>query len=578
MRINRIKIQNFLGISALDIKIDKPLLFIAGSNCSGKTSTAHALRFVLNDELCRVEHKKNIRELVKEGAKNGSVELTVDGVAYQRSAATGHIVSKDQPPKPHPALHYVLDPPAFAEMDANARLSFLYSLMGVNRSATSITKLLEERGHAKPHIERIETSLSGGFQAAHQHVKECITLLTGEWRGVTGENYGSVKAAAWSSEVPGVAPSDITRLKAEITKHEHEIGQLQARLGAQKERTRFEQSMRETKRIARELEARTAATKECQKKMDDLTAEERQISEALGKAQAALTIESHAVQGSFFQCPACGESLVYSRGECKMVGNPVAVDVSAEIEATEAQVKELKLALTEVGNRKHIGDRLMVDTLNAVGQSQAATNALADLKEAHESDTQGAAGVEEQITAMTAARAEARQALDQLEAATRNHHEAVNNTQRATALHEEIKALTTLAADLAPDGLPGELLSRAMRPINERLRDSSIMAGWSSVSITTNGILIHSRPWALASGSERWRANAMIAEAIAHLSGVQCFVLDSLDILEPAQRAQALGWLCEVAKDHETVIVLCTLKAQPKELPDTIQSVWLGGA
>ena len=586
MKIARIAIKNFLGIDHFDTTLTQPLLLVAGPNAAGKTSIAHGLRFVLADDLCRVTHKKEVKALVREGAKSGSVSVWInsaDGpVEYTRSAATGHMTSKHPPPAMHPALPYCLDPPSFVELEAPAHLSFLYYLMGVNRSAASITKLLEERGHAASHIERIATHLSGGFAAAYTEAQGIAREAKGQWRELTGETYGEVKAGSWSRQAPEVDTSHMETLKQDIARFDDEIGKLQSRHGAlierAAERARLLKRTTETRRIAGDLEPRKAAVEECQKKFDELFADERGIREALAEAKTKVTIEAHAKQGAFFDCPVCGAHLNYSRGECA-VGTPAAVDVSAEIAAAEERVKEIELALHEVASRKRIVDKLTVDALNAVGQAQAASNALADLaEEVSDGDPARDAGIEEQIGAVTATRAEAKRALDALERAAREHQQAAADTKRAGAIHEEIKAFTSLAAALAPDGLPGELLARALRPINERLRDSAVMAGWSSVSITTSGILVHSRHWALASGSERWRANAMIAEAIAYLSGIKCLVLDSMDILEPAQRAQALTWLVEVAKEHETIICMATLKAPPNNLPAAIQSVWLGEA
>ena len=440
-----------------------------------------------------------------------------------------------------------------------------------------------------------------GFQSAHKYVMDRALMLKGEWRSVTGgETYGPVKAEGWSCEAPEVDASHMERLKEDIGDLDAEIAKLQARQGALTERAanrkRTMDRMEKTKRIAAEYETRQAAVAEARARIEDLTAEQRDLREQLGRAKGEL-LQPNArgsAGGAYFKCPACGASLNYSRGECK-VGEPVAVDVAAEmvravpsykemrgilsvsvVRAGE-RVGELQAAVSNVDDRKRVADRLLVDAINAESESGAAVTSLRDYQEEDESNEgNGDADIKEAIEERVGARLSARQALNDLEAVIRAHDEAADKTQRAKIIHKEIKAATALAADMAPDGLPAELLAKAMRQINERLRDSSVMAGWSSVSITTDEILVHSRDWDLASESEQWRARAMIAEAIAHLSGIKCFVLDGLDILEPALRAQALAWLMEVAKEHETIICMATLKQPPANLPGEIQSVWLG--
>ena len=587
MKIARIAIKNFLGLDHLDIAIERPVLLVAGPNASGKTSIAHALRFVLDDQLCRVEHKKDIKDLIREGAKIGSVSVSLMNSGsdtgtvfeYTRSAATGHFTTPHPPPEPHPALRFVLDPGAFTELSAQERRGFLYKLMGVEISAANIIATLKARKHRRVLLDLIATQLRAGFPSAYTEMMGIAREAKGRWRGVTSETYGDVKATTWSCEAPEADISQLETLTQDIGALDAEIAQLQARQGALTERAatrkRLKDRVENAQRIAGEYVSRQNAANELRTQIDTLTAEQRDLREQLGRAKCGLTVEAHASsQGEFFRCPACSTGIIRSMGVYK-VGEPAAVDVAAEISAVEAQVKELQIAVSNVDNRKRIADRLMVDATNAVGESRAAVESLRDFKEdgdVREDD----ADIADRIAVKVAARFAAQVALNNLEAANRAREEATDKTARAKAIHEEIQAATALAADLAPDGLPAELLAQAMRPINERLRDSSVMAGWSSVSITTDKILIHGRDWDLASESEKWRARAMIAEAIAHLSEIKCFLLDSLDILEPALRAQALAWLLAVAPEHETIIVLATLKQPPTNLPGEIQSVWLG--
>ena len=79
----------------------------------------------------------------------------------------------------------------------------------------------------------------------------------------------------------------------------------------------------------------------------------------------------------------------------------------------------------------------------------------------------------------------------------------------------------------------GEILGEALGPINQRLASSALMTEWTQplvdgdMSITSGG-----RSYALLGVREM--ADAMIAEAISHLSGVKLFVLDRVDVLDMA--------------------------------------------
>ena len=136
-----------------------------------------------------------------------------------------------------------------------------------------------------------------------------------------------------------------------------------------------------------------------------------------------------------------------------------------------------------------------------------------------------------------------------------------------------------MADALAPSGIPGELLAEALGPINERLARSSSIADWLRVGIQADMTITADvgRPYALLSESEKWRADAMIAEAIAHLSGVRVLTLDRLDVLDLKGREDLLYWLDELADNEaiDTALVTGTLKGLPERLPERIEAHWI---
>jgi len=141
-------------------------------------------------------------------------------------------------------------------------------------------------------------------------------------------------------------------------------------------------------------------------------------------------------------------------------------------------------------------------------------------------------------------------------------------------------AWTDIADALAPDGIPAELLAEALTPINERLTDSAGAAEWADVTITRDmQILAGGRTYALLSESEKWRADAMIAEAVAHISGLKLLVLDRFDVLDMKGREDLLYWLDGMAQDGDihTALIFGTLKAVPALNFDTIDAFWIDG-
>lgn len=86
------------------------------------------------------------------------------------------------------------------------------------------------------------------------------------------------------------------------------------------------------------------------------------------------------------------------------------------------------------------------------------------------------------------------------------------------------------------------------------------------------------RLYGLCSESEKWRADAMITEAISNLSGLRMMVLDRMDVLEPADRTSLIVWMDILVEDLQaldTCIVMATLKEPPKKLPACFQCFWM---
>jgi hypothetical protein len=149
---------------------------------------------------------------------------------------------------------------------------------------------------------------------------------------------------------------------------------------------------------------------------------------------------------------------------------------------------------------------------------------------------------------------------------------------QAAKAHRDVLEWLAIADALAPDGIPGELLSEALEPINERLTQSAEDAQWFDVTVTSDmQVLADGRPYALLSESEKWRADAMIAEAISHASGLSLLVLDRFDVLDLQGRSELVVWLDKLAREGaiKTALIFGALKELPANLPKTFAAIWI---
>jgi hypothetical protein len=157
--------------------------------------------------------------------------------------------------------------------------------------------------------------------------------------------------------------------------------------------------------------------------------------------------------------------------------------------------------------------------------------------------------------------------------------QAVEQTAKAAQHHADVVAWEALAEALGPSGIPAELLAEALGPINDRLAATANMTEWFRVGIETDMTITAGpgRTYALLSESEKWRADAMIAEAITHLTGLRLLVLDRADVLIGAERDRLFWWLDDLAADGaiDTALVFMSLKAPPAGLPDAITPFWI---
>lgn len=144
---------------------------------------------------------------------------------------------------------------------------------------------------------------------------------------------------------------------------------------------------------------------------------------------------------------------------------------------------------------------------------------------------------QEQVADPEAARRLVEYLLD-AHGAIAGHDAAIAN---AAQHHADVVAWSLIAEALAPTGIPAEILAGALDPFNELLAAQAAVATWQAVVITPEiDITYGGRLYGLLSESEKWRADTLLAIAIARLSGIRLVLLDRFDVLQPTARPQAL--------------------------------------
>ncbi|MDR0250672.1 MAG: AAA family ATPase [Burkholderiales bacterium] len=566
MKLTGISVQNFLGARAVEVQLTKPITLFAGANGAGKSSLQEAIRMALTGEAVRVNLKKDYAKLITTDADTGFAEVEIDGGARAfvtlPDGKTTHITEYVPPT----SLPYVLGAQSFATLDANTRRAFLFGLMGLSVSGAEVKKRLLAKGCNDQKVEYVMPMLRSGFDAAEKDARSRATEAKGAWRAITGETYGSQKAEGWKrAKIEAVSDEEINAARNVVETAKAAISALDQEYGAAKA----------TREAAAGRASRVAALQEKAKRY-------ARIAEKLNRDEAELkeweakvaTIKDADLSQNALPCPTCATMLVL-KGGALVHASPLAKGSTDDDIARLAEYeKAMNLLQSAVANDKR--DLTEADT--AAKQLEALRGDSAEPLSDHAFEKlQDRLNVEKDLLRTMSSD------LAKLEEQNRSVAVAGEVTAKAAAHHADVMAWLAVADALAPDGIPGEMQAEALEPINDRLEQSSQDAEWLHVHIGDDMAIEAAypkqppRPYALLSESEKWRADAMLAEAIANLSKIKVLVLDRFDVLDLKGRGDLIAWLDILAKNGEinTAMIFGTLKAAPVGLPTTVAAHWL---
>lgn len=534
MRLQNIKASNFLGLTAVNMDIDGVTL-VAGLNGAGKSSIAEAVAIALTGNPRRVTLKKDFNQLIKNGAKSGSASVVCSDELAEIVLPSGDRQGQDG----SPWLPLLLDASLFPSMSVAEKRTALFRLAGLKAGPEEIAGRMAARGCDEALIEQIKPYLKGGFAAAHLEAQTKLREVKAVWKNITGgEVYGEKKAETWAAPEPS-APALIDALVVEeILETEKAILDKTKKLGALGVSTIDPQERQATLELADEIPAITEALETNNLALLDM--EDRLAKMPDPGPQKGL------------ECPACGIVLKLSNGSLQ----PFEKAEEGYIERRNALIASQKQLKSE---RAALEKRLegAVVARNRLEKESAITD-----KTARERDS-----LQKELDILTTNLQRLKGEKDAADVLARAATQAKETTEKAAKAHAEAKAWAAIADALSPNGIPGEMLAGALKPINDRLRTAAATTGWAQVSIGADmSITAGGRLYGLLSESEQWRANAMLAEAISFLSGLKFILLDRADVLDIAGRGTLMSWLqnCVSQGSLETAIVFMTLKAPPQ--------------
>lgn len=586
MKIDHLFVQSFLGVVSVDVDTRQPVQLFCGPNGAGKSSLRDAIALALTADLGRVTLKKDSGQLVREGDSSAICEArTADGDAWGVTITADGKISDSMKGRPDdPALPYVLDAQRFAQLSATDRRAVLFGLMDVKLDGPAVAQKLADRGCDAAKVQRVLPMLRAGFTAAADEARSQGTAAKGAWRAITGETYGAVKAATWKAPAVVFSPENMEAAQRSLAAVDAGIAQAQGSLGAL-------ESVAKTVAEARsKLVGLKDTAAQLARRQVKLQHDEKALKEAQDALDAAAAKAGSAPRVGLVHDLARSVHALLELGAVDR-DSVVGQDADNALQAYEEQHGSLNTAVGDSTAQQRVPeltkarDLLASAVRNSMRDVRASEEAAGQVKlleeqiaSAGRADTADLDIARQQLATAQAERKTNVEALDKLRAAKAAADGAAQKTAQAAKHHADVEAWGRIAAALAPDGIPAELLAAALGPINQRLEQSSQDAQWWQVRIGEDmAITYGGRPYALISESEQWRCDAMLAEAVAQISGTRLLVLDRFDVLDLPGRSDLIAWLDVLADNGEidTALIFGTLKALPSGLPATFGAHWL---
>lgn len=562
MKIESINVQNVCGLRSVDIALTAPVTVVAGRNGSGKSSLIEAVRLAMAGKADRMNLKKDYDQLVSDGAKKGTATVAFSN---NGTVANGSITlpSGMGQHSDNTYLPFVLDTTTFNGLPINDRRKLLFQLTGCKITPELILEKLKARKCSAS--KAAELSFKDGIDAASKAAKTKATEAKGSWKTITNETYGEVKAASWKApEIEAVELPSADEVDSKLTEWQGHVDRINQELG--RLQVEFKQLGETNARITL-LHTKANSIERIKKKIEEDKKQQAHWAEKIADAE---TKAQGTVQPTPLECPHCAGHVLFEHGH-------LTAFVKSEGQAPDPEAIK---NLPDYRAAHNLHTSALVNAEKELIQAEVAAEELKTLGEMKTSES-----IQKQIedarAKLTHSQTMHKQWSDKktlVNDAQRKADAAAKATENALKYHNDVVEWTAIGDALAPDGIPAEILASALKPVNDRLRESATRTGWMQVSINSDmQISADGRAYALLCESEKWRTDAMICEAISQLSGLKLIVLDRMDVLDLPARSQLLKWLNGLATSNEidTALVCATLKEAFKAPNANFQSFWL---
>lgn len=586
--LSRIKIDSFMRLALVDIAIQPGVSAFWGDNEEGKSTVGEAIRFALRGLSPRITRKSDFDMLVTTGRRSGSVEVVMDGNTIRRNVRDGAVTSEFTVNLADNHIDLQLGAEPFETFDRKELRKLVMRVLDVPKDKAFITARLKERGIGDDVLEEaIDLVFASGFDTAAKQADNTLKTKRGEWRGITGETYGHVKAEEWKHPmcaVHGATDADVDAQKKALSTTDQLLSIANKELGAAAQTKKLRGKLVDKLTVGDAKMGLDITMEQQRDHAETLASAAAGYQRGIQTAQKALRECDHAQAEArraiaTLRCPACdvalkavmrGETPVLERAEDVGAADASLQEAIKRHEAAHKTVLDLQTDERETMARLRVEQKQIDEQVATCREQLRAAEEVSKLPDVPE-------GRIEQLTADVAAlrlkSEEQRNELVRLQTTREQIKLAHSDTTRATVIHKQILQWMEVqkACGQGEGSIPAEMLAKTIGPINTVMQQISTWWGYDPVmlneelSLTTHGGMNY---W-LCSESARWRMNACMQLALAALSKLKLVCIDRFDVLLATRRAAFFDMLANYAEAYPdvTVLTMGTLTAAPQGFP-----------
>lgn len=565
-----IEIVNYRGIELAQIELDKMLAFIGAPNAAGKTSIAEAITAALTREpiVIRPEvdgkvFKKAAKTLIRDGKRKATVKISDSDNTVEITYPACDVETAG--PNPPSALPIVAGQHgrSIPEMDIDARREFFISFLKAVPTEEEWLALCDGNTAGEKAEKAWKAIETHGWDACAAQAQTNARDAKGQYRGITGETWGSKKGGEWRPELWENEWESYKGPEKFIERTEAAREELEGLIG----KSHVTRAQADTWRDqAKDAEAKEKAFDDAHKDWESILGEVNEAQERLNAAELLLAQSPEA-------CPWCGKPVIIRHGD-PISDRPVFAKSEGDgpgiegLEKSTAEIAEVRPLLEE--KRKELS------VYSELEREKKAIWALCSAAQA-ELDKMGDEGEEADEQATLEAREKHQRSL--------LDHMAYNQYVKTMELHEDIVGSLFLADAMGAAGLRFMVLKDKLEEFNEGLDAHSSNFGTPAVTIGDEmEIKYGKRPYHLISESEKLRTRVIFQTLIAELDRSSIIVVDN-DV--DMDRQWYFG-MCKMLYAAGVPAIICArfdhygqvpvLDNVPQEAPFAGRSYWIESA